>query len=243
MLIVIPVLALHDNYIWIITDGTYACIIDPGESSPILSALSSSSLIPCCILLTHHHHDHTGGVSDILQRYDIPVYGSKRDNIRTVSHQADDGDVISIPELHCNVDVMAVPGHTRGHVAYYIPAGPWVFTGDALFSAGCGRVFEGTMQEMYESLNRLSSLPNDTMVYCGHEYTVNNLRFAMTVEPDNDDIRRRYDEAVINDRQHKPNVPASMKVERDTNVFLRVNTSDDPVTAFTRLRMLKDEFH
>jgi hydroxyacylglutathione hydrolase len=171
------------------------------------------------ILLTHHHGDHVGGVGEILAEHPAPVFGPSREKIPPVDRPVSGGDVASIPELHLEFEVLDVPGHTAGHVAYTTHGAALV--GDTLFAGGCGRVFEGTAEQMFGSLTALAGLPEETLAYCAHEYTLANLRFALEVEPGNEALRRRLEEAEMTREVGRPTVPSTLRLELDTNPFLR----------------------
>ena len=213
--------ALKDNYIWLI--GRESCkdivIVDPGEAAPAIQAVTTGGLRPAAILITHHHWDHVNGVTELAARYSIPVFGPARESIPARTHAIEDGDAFVLPGIELPLSAMCVPGHTAGATAYY-GAGR-VFTGDTLFTAGCGRLFEGTPAQMYQSLNRLAALPEDTSIYCGHEYTLSNLQFAAKVEPQNIDIQARLAETTVLREQGRPTVPATLAIEKRTNPFLR----------------------
>ncbi len=225
---VLHVCAFEDNYIWLIRSRSVqhpqrVIIVDPGDVEPVLAVLAQQQLIPAAILCTHHHPDHVGGVPDLLRRYPIPVFGPARENIASVTQPVEDGDNIQIKDMDISFQVLAIPGHTRGHVAYY--GHGRLFCGDTLFSAGCGRLFEGTAAEMHTSLSRLAALPPDTAVYCGHEYTQANLRFALTVEPENTDTLAYRDRVVALRLTRTPTLPTTIGLERRINPFLR---ADEP---------------
>ncbi len=213
--------AFEDNYIWMIRGKSpdHVAIVDPGDAGPVLAALEKQRLTPVAILCTHHHGDHVGGVGDILKVYSIPVYGPARERIPTLTHRLADGDRVSIPELGLDFEVLDVPGHTAGHIAYY--GAGMLFCGDTMFSAGCGRLFEGTAEQMHSSLSRFAALPEATRMYCGHEYTEANLRFALSVEQGNPDIRAYRDQARARRQQDLPTLPSTIGLERRVNPFLR----------------------
>ncbi len=213
--------AFDDNYIWLpgLPGSGKVAIVDPGDAEPVLARLTGEALEPVAILITHHHGDHTGGICSLAQRYNIPVYGPARERIPGLTHPVSDGDTVVLEGLGLEFSVMETPGHTRGH-ACYVGHGV-LFCGDTLFTAGCGRLFEGTPQQMHDSLNRISALPETTLVYCAHEYTAANLRFALVVEPDNADILARIDEVARRRARHEPTVPAPLLQELKTNPFLR----------------------
>lgn len=248
----IRISALSDNYIWLLRDNAHTCIIvDPGVSEPVLNTLRERGLTPSAILLTHHHADHTGGTAEIVSHYpSLPVYGPAETLPKGANHCVQDNDTITCGGL--TFQVMAVPGHTLGHVAYYCE--PYLFCGDTLFSGGCGRIFEGTPAQMFRSVSRLAALPDETLVCCAHEYTQSNLAFARAVWPENRDIQA-YQQYIAELRQnHEATLPVTLKTERKINVFLNcdnidlqhnLSVSKHTATAeetFTSLRAKKDQF-
>jgi len=256
---VFPVPAFKDNYIWLISCGSVAVVVDPGDASPVEATLRERGLELGAILLTHHHADHVGGVAALsaARSNAIDVYGPRTENIDGVSRPLDDGDVVTLPSIGLSFDVIAVPGHTRGHIAYYgADAPPMLFCGDTLFAAGCGRLFEGTAAQMHASLSRLAALPGETRVYCAHEYTQANLRFARAVEPDSPALIERERSVAAMREQRQPSLPSTIALECSTNPFLR---GDEPavraaaerhapgagasaLSTFTALRRWKDSF-
>src|SRR3954468_1521332 len=180
---IVPISAFKDNYVWTLRNERYAAVVDPGEARPVLDYLAREKLQLAAILATHHHPDHVGGIAEILARHKAPVYGPRNEPIETLTQPVSEGDEVAVPELGVRFSVLDIPGHTRAHIAYY-GAGA-LFCGDTLFACGCGRLFEGTAQQMYASLQKLAALPDDTKVYCGHEYTLANIGFAKSVEPRN----------------------------------------------------------
>jgi hydroxyacylglutathione hydrolase len=260
---VLTVPAFKDNYLWLIHDGVHAAAVDPGDGAPILEALRANGLRLTAILLTHHHADHTGGVPDLLAQAPVPVFGPRRDGIAAVTEPLGQGDRITVPGLGLELAVLDVPGHTRGHIAYVRGDGPdgagthWLFCGDTLFGAGCGRLFEGTPAQMADSLAKLAALPDDTLVYCAHEYTLSNLRFAEAVEPANQALQLRL-RADSEQRGRKlPTIPSTIAIEKATNPFLRAGEPGiraslaaagklapgaDTVAAFAALREWKNVF-
>jgi len=257
MLPVLHVRAFEDNYIWVIRglSQTRAVLVDPGDAAPVLAALARLGIAPVAILCTHHHGDHVGGIPDLLQHFPgLPVYGPAHENIDTLTQPLLDGEAVRLPELGLNFRVLEVPGHTRGHLAYY--GHGWLFCGDTLFSAGCGRLFEGTAAQMHASLTRLAALPGDTQVYCAHEYTLANLRFAQAVEPDNADIITYRHEVEAQRARDEPTVPSSLERELRINPFLRSAVPKvrakaekiagiplpDCVSVFAAIRRWKDNF-
>jgi len=213
--------AFDDNYIWLIgCEGRpEVAIVDPGDEEPVIDYLESNGLIPVLILITHHHGDHTGGVTDLVERYGVPVYGPANERIPALTRSLSQGDRVNIDGCDLTLQVFDTPGHTRGHICYYGHGA--LFSGDTLFTAGCGRLFEGTAEQMYHSLEQLRALPDETLLYCAHEYTQANLRFARVAEPENEEIAARAAEVESLRRQHRPTVPAAMAVEKATNPFLR----------------------
>lgn len=221
MATVLHVPAFQDNYIWLIRGASAdrVAIVDPGDAEPVLEALARLHLQPTAILCTHHHGDHVGGVADIAARYPVPVFGPARENISGITHPVGEGDTVSLPDLGLRLQVMEIPGHTAGHIAYY--GDGMLFCGDTMFSGGCGRLFEGTAEQMHASLKRLADLPPDTRVYCAHEYTESNLRFALAVEPDNSDIRAYRDAVAALRTRNLPSLPSTIGREKAVNPFLR----------------------
>jgi len=253
---VLTVPAFNDNYLWLIHDGRHAAAVDPGDAAPILAALKANHLTLTAILATHHHADHVGGVEPLLRAFDVPVYGPANDRIASVTVALKENDVVTLDELGLRLRVIEVPGHTRGHIAYYAEEPGWLFCGDTLFAGGCGRLFEGTPAQMLSSLDKLAALPDDTRVYCAHEYTISNLRFALAAEPDNAAIAARLREEQAKREQQIPTVPSSIGLEKKTNPFLRARESavvrnlqlknklhgSDTVAAFAALREWKNNF-
>jgi hydroxyacylglutathione hydrolase len=250
---VVPLPALADNYIWLLHDDDgHAIVVDPGDAAPVQIALKQRALRLGAILLTHHHHDHIGGVSELLAHHDVPVYAPHDERISTATHRVGDGNVVELAAPAARFSVMAVPGHTTTHIAY---AGEGVLLcGDTLFSMGCGRLFEGTPEQMLASLDRLAALPGNTLVCCAHEYTAANGRFAQTVEPGNSALVERQHEVARLRAHDEPSVPVALAVEHATNPFLRTDSDaviawakargvgDDRVARFAALRANKDVF-
>lgn len=219
MLNVYPVRTLHDNYVWtLVNSKQQAIIIDPGEAAPVINFLNASDLSLRAILVTHKHWDHTNGIAEITQHFDVPVFGPKHDYVATVTNPLEDNHIIELDHFPL-FRVIDIPGHTLGHIAYVTD--DLLFSGDTLFSAGCGKIFEGTPKQMVTSLQRLTRLPNATRLYCGHEYTLSNLRFAKTVEPNNQLISERITLVQTLLKQGKSSLPVTLEIEKQTNPFLR----------------------
>jgi hydroxyacylglutathione hydrolase len=222
MTTVLHVRAFEDNYIWLVAGGVQrVAIVDPGDAAPVLARLEAANLAPSAVLCTHHHSDHVGGIEEILRRYDVPVYGPAREHIPGITHRLREGDRVRVPDTDLSFDVLDVPGHTAGHIAYY--GHNLLFCGDTMFSAGCGRLFEGTPEQLLQSLTRLAALPENTAVYCAHEYTATGLRFSATVEPDNQDVPPRREWVSARLAKGVPTLPSSIGVERRINMFLRTD--------------------
>jgi hydroxyacylglutathione hydrolase len=219
----VPVAALSDNYIWLVADDEgNAFVVDPGEAAPVEAALKERGWTLKAILLTHHHNDHIGGVSDLVRDHDVEVYATADPRIQPKNHFVEDGDVITLEAPKAIFKVMSIPGHTSSHIAYFGEG--FLFCGDTLFSIGCGRLFEGTPEQMLASLDRFADLPPETLVCCAHEYTTSNIRFALTVDPDNTPLRLRRDEVARLREEGRPSVPSRLADEYAANPFLRVDS-------------------
>jgi hydroxyacylglutathione hydrolase len=216
---IIAIPAFKDNYIWLLRHDGRAAVVDPGDATPVLEALRSYGDTLAAILVTHHHDDHVGGVSELLSHHSVPVFGPAAEKIRGVDHPLRHGDQVLLPDLDIDFTVLDVGGHTRGHIAYY--GANNLFCGDTLFAGGCGRIFEGSAEQMWGSLARLAALPPLTRVYCAHEYTQSNLKFALAVEPDNTALIERIEDVARLRDAGKATVPSTIGVEIETNPFLR----------------------
>lgn len=223
MIHVHPVPAFDDNYLWVIHNGQHAAVVDPGDADPVREYLAANHLQLTAILCTHHHPDHVGGVEELLDglhlRGSIPVYGPAGERIPARTHALREGDRIALPDLALNFDVLDVPGHTAGHIAYV--GHDLLFCGDTLFACGCGRLFEGTPSDMTASLAKLKRLPGHTKVYCTHEYTMANIKFAEAVEPDNADLKLRKTYCTARRERGEPTLPSTIALEQATNPFIR----------------------
>lgn len=256
-LTVTPISALDDNYIWVISipNSSLVYVVDPGDASVVIQYLQVHKLTLAGILLTHHHHDHTGGVSALIDHSSVPieVFGPSNENIANISNPITKQTHVNLQALGLTATIIYLPGHTLGHIAYHIQ--DVLFCGDTLFSGGCGRLFEGNASQLYHSLQSLANLPGNTRVYCAHEYTLSNLKFAMMVDPDNAALIN-YDKHCQTLRaNHQATLPSNIKTEREINPFLRCHTPDvinsvnlhfnqeakDTVTTLGLLRQWKDK--
>jgi len=267
-----PIPAFRDNYIWMMHDGTNAVVVDPGAAEPVLRVLDEQRLQLSAILVTHLHYDHSWGAPGLLERGSVPVFGPLLNHYDRLSHPpfpkpgtmpldcvsdvVAEGATVKLPGLGVELSVLGVPGHTKGHIVFFERQRGWLFSGDTLFGGGCGKVFGGSMQAMIDSLDRLASLPGETQVYCAHEYTLSNLRFAMTVEPGNPALAARQKADDLKRKLGLPTLPSTIALERATNPFLRVMEPElldtlrrergtEPTTrvsSFEALRAWKDEF-
>lgn len=252
-----PLPAFNDNYIWMMRVGSRAWVVDPGQAEPVLSVLAREGLELEGILITHHHGDHTGGVSALRALTGAAVHGPVGEEMPEPCQRHRAGDTVRV--MGTVFTVMDVPGHTAGHIAFYgQPEGqaPLVFCGDTLFSAGCGRLFEGTAEQMHASLGALAALPDNTRVCCAHEYTLSNLAFAATVEPNNTEITEHAARCRAWRQDQRPTLPSNLGLEKRINPFLRVHlppvqaaamgydagTSANPVSVFSTLRQWKNAF-
>ena len=250
---VIRIPAFKDNYIWLLRKGRSAVVVDPGDALPVLAVLEREALVLKAILVTHHHADHQGGVVALSSSFPVEVFGPAAESITGLTRPLAGGESIRLEPIDAGFQVLAVPGHTRGHLAYY--GHGCLFCGDTLFGAGCGRLFEGTPAQMNDSLATLAALPEETAVYCAHEYTETNLRFALTVEPDNTALHRRVAEVGEARARGLATVPSTIRLEKATNPFLRCDNPAiiatlraqggdvrDRLAVFTALRQMRNVF-
>lgn len=214
-----PLRAFEDNYIWLLREDRGVVVVDPGDEPPVLRYLAAENVRLVAILLTHHHGDHTGGVAGLIARHPVPVYGPANEPIAGITRPLQEGDTVVLPDFRAEFRVIEVPGHTRGHIAYYGHGS--LFCGDTLFGCGCGRLFEGTAEQMWTSLNKLAALPAETKVYCAHEYTQSNARFALAVEPGNAKLQSRANLVAQLRANQQATVPFTLEEELETNPFLR----------------------
>ncbi|MBU0592502.1 MAG: hydroxyacylglutathione hydrolase [Gammaproteobacteria bacterium] len=253
MIDIIPIPAFEDNYIWLIRNQAFAAVVDPGDADPVMEYLLQHGLKLTAILITHHHGDHCGGAEELRQYFGCPVYGPRREKIAAVTQTVTENDTVNLPELSAAFQVIDVPGHTLGHVAYYGINS--LFCGDTLFACGCGRLFEGTPEQMQNSLAKLAALPDETKVFCAHEYTLDNIRFARIADPGNVALQERE----IRERQIRvqglPTLPSTIALEKSTNPFLRWVDShliaaasqfaghplSSPASIFAAIRQWKDK--
>jgi hydroxyacylglutathione hydrolase len=252
----IPLPAFTDNYIWMLHDGRQALVVDPGDAQTVFEALQRYRLQLEAILVTHHHADHTGGVDALRQATGAKVYGPARETMPEPLMRLMDGD--QLQALGLTFKVIDVPGHTAGHIAYYCSTGdeaPLLFCGDTLFSAGCGRLFEGSPAQMLASLDRLADLPGATRVCCAHEYTMSNLKFAVAVDPSNEALNDYISAARTLRANLQPTLPSSIFLESQINPFLRTRqpavikavqnfdaSAHDEASIFAALRQWKNQF-
>ena len=258
-----PIKAFSDNYIWAITNKQVATLVDPGDASVCIEFLEKNTLILTSILITHHHSDHTGGINQLVdycqqKKWSLTVYGPANENIPQCDVKLNENDLVVLDELNINFRIIDLPGHTAGHIAYFATdhVMPILFCGDTLFSGGCGRLFEGSTEQMLNSLTKLADLPENTQVYCTHEYTQANLAFALTVEPNNQALVT-YNKKV-NELRSKgyASIPSTIQLEKQINPFLRchkqsvqasaqqfaTDSNGTPQDTFTTIRRWKDQF-
>ena len=234
MLEIIPLPVFSDNYIWLLRSQNKVIVVDPGDAQPVMKYLEEhhdTTLV--AVLITHHHADHCGGVGILKAHHPAPVFGPMADGIPGIDHDCRDDAVFSVDGFAQPFRVLAVPGHTLGHIAFL--TGDILFCGDALFSGGCGRLFEGSAQQMHASLQRLAALPTDTRICCAHEYTQTNLAFARLVEPDNTSLAEYQMQVAAWRKADKPSLPARMETERAVNPFLRCHLASVASAAAKRL--------
>lgn len=247
---IIPIAAFKDNYIWLLRYGSSVVVVDPGDATPVIDFLKKYSLNLKAILITHHHDDHVGGVKALLKYQSATVYAPQHSSFDFEHVVVGEQDQVVLPEIKQQFTIMALPGHTLSHIAYVNKN--YLFCGDTLFGAGCGRLFEGTPKQMYDSLQRLAALPASTAMYCAHEYTEHNIKFALTLEPDNQALIKRKIDSHHMRLQALPTLPSSIDLELNTNPFLRCNQasiisnshaqSQDVLSVFSQIRALRNHY-
>ncbi|QHM96258.1 hydroxyacylglutathione hydrolase [Kosakonia sacchari] len=234
--------AFQDNYIWVLNnDDGHCLIVDPGEAAPVLRALEENQWQPEAILLTHHHNDHVGGVKALRQHFpDVVVYGPEETQDKGTTQIVKEGDVISV--LGHDFSVFATPGHTLGHICFF--SSPYLFCGDTLFSGGCGRLFEGTASQMYQSFCKINALPDDTVICCAHEYTLGNMKFAISILPQDPALNEYYRKVNELRAKNQKTLPVILKNERQINLFLRTEDADliDVINQETKLQHPEERF-
>ena len=255
---IVPLRAFNDNYIWTIRDAHHAIVVDPGDAQPVIDYLTAEKLDLLAIVITHHHNDHIGGVKALIQNRKIPVYGPHDPRVPDATQRLKEGESITLPHFGIKLTVLEVPAHTNSHIAYYgtHQGHSMLFCGDTLFAAGCGRLFEGTPAQMHDAMAKFMRLPDDTRVYCAHEYTVANIRFARAADSANSTLADWEARAKAMRKVDAPTVPTTIALERATNPFMRCNEQaviasasqhagkpfNDPVSVLGALREWKNNF-
>ena len=254
MLSVEPIKAFTDNYIWLVSTNEGSIVIDPGESKSIQKLRDNKTIDLKCILITHHHYDHTNGLSELVKKNELEVYGPVN-NIDGINHRLNDKDKISI--IGIDFDVISIPGHTLDHIGFYSAnaSNPILFCGDTLFAGGCGRIFEGTYEQMFNALKKITKLPTNTNIYCGHEYTLSNLKFALEADDTNKELIEEFKKVENKINSNIPSLPTTLDKELKVNPFLRCDNiniqnkiiekfkvSNSELEVFTALRKWKDNF-
>jgi hydroxyacylglutathione hydrolase len=224
MLNITAIPALEDNYIWLLQRDHHAVVVDPGDAAPVLDFLQRHSLQLEAILCTHRHHDHVDGIEGLREVYNVPVYGRRHPKNPHITHDLREGDRLELDTLDIEFDIIEIPGHLDDHIAFIAPG--VLFCGDVMFGAGCGKNFEGTLAQLHQSLKRIAALPDDTLVYCAHEYTAYNLPFAQACEPNNQAIQRRIVETRRLRAENLPTVPFTIALEKATNPYLRCTSPE-----------------
>jgi hydroxyacylglutathione hydrolase len=250
MINIIPIPAFEDNYIWLLQQGRNVVVVDPGDAAPVLATLQKNDWHLTAILITHHHHDHIGGVQALLAHTNVPVYAPGYRTYPFPHTPVKEGDTVHLTDISQTFEVLWLPGHTLDHIAYVNNV--YLFCGDVLFGAGCGRLFEGTPTQMLHSLDRIKQLPSETQVFCTHEYTLKNIQFARTLEPFNAALQVRESNTILQRQQNIPTLPTTIAAEMATNPFLRCNEgeirqtlamqSQSEIDIFTRIRQLRNHY-
>ena len=254
MLSIEPIKAFTDNYIWLVSTNEGSIVIDPGESKSIQKLIDNKTIDLKGILITHHHYDHTNGLSELVKKNELEVYGPVN-NIDGINHRLNDKDKISI--IGIDFDVISIPGHTLDHIGFYSANAnnPILFCGDTLFAGGCGRIFEGTYEQMFHALKKITKLPTNTNIYCGHEYTLSNLKLALEADDTNKELIEEFKKVENKINSNIPSLPTTLDKELKVNPFLRCdniniqnkiiekfNVSNNELEVFTALRKWKDNF-
>lgn len=252
---IIPIPAFQDNYLWLIHNDTQAVVVDPGDAQPVLDTLSKLNLRLEAILITHHHQDHIGGVKPLLAWFpDMRVFAPGQEQYDFPHIPLNEPNQVRCADWLPIASIIDLPGHTLGHIAYLMQYEKhlWLFCGDTLFGAGCGRLFEGSPQQMYQSLEKLKALPAETLVFCTHEYTLHNINFALTLEPGNTALQQRKQKTLSLLQHHQPSLPSNIALELATNPFLRCNSAEiqasiqardeNEVAIFSKIRELRNHY-
>jgi len=252
---IIPISAFQDNYLWLIHNGRKAVVVDPGDATPVLDKLAELNLQLEAILITHHHQDHIGGVKSLLSNFpEAQVFAPAQEQYDFPHAAVSEPDYMRCTDWLPEAKIIDLPGHTLGHIAYFMQYENqfWLFCGDTLFGAGCGRLFEGSPQQMHHSLQKLKTLPKETQVFCAHEYTMHNINFALTLEPCNADLQQRKRDTLALLAKNQPSLPSTMALELATNPFLRCSSAEirastqtqteDEVYTFSKIRELRNHY-
>jgi hydroxyacylglutathione hydrolase len=250
MLKIFPIPAFEDNYIWVLQKQGNAFIVDPGDAAPVLNILRQYELNMAGILITHHHHDHIDGVARLLDEQNVPVYAPSYGKYPFATIPVKEGDIVTLNEIQTSFRIMWLPGHTQDHIAYV--NSQYLFSGDVLFGAGCGRLLDGTATQMFNSLQRIKLLPPNTLVFCTHEYTLKNIAFACTLESHNQALMQRKQEVQALRHNHLPSLPSTIQLELDTNPFLRCDQTEiihnsgliypNQLEVFTKIREMRNHY-
>lgn len=233
MINITPIHAFNDNYIWAITNeqNNQLILVDPGQIAPCLHFINENNLVLTAVLITHHHNDHVGAINELTKHASFEVYGPATEEIPHIKHKLVENDVVNFDDFGLTFKVFDVPGHTAGHIVYYSKENNVLFSGDTLFSGGCGRLFEGTAAQMHNSLSKLRQLPAATKVYCAHEYTLANLYFALAVEPENVEVLTYFNHVNYLRDNNQATIPTTIEQELKINPFLRANEASVKVSA------------
>lgn len=229
---------LSDNYTYIIESGGNVGVIDPGEAEPIISFFKKKNIKPSIIFNTHHHYDHTDGNVALKEKYGCKIIGPEKDKHRIKEMDQGIGEKDTLQFGNEKIEIIDTVGHTSGHICFYFPDSHILFSGDTVFAMGCGRLFEGNAEDMYQSFSKIKKLPDNTKIYCGHEYTMSNAQFCLSIEPENEELMKRMADVQKMREEKIPTIPTTLGLEKETNVFMRAKT----VQEFKQYRDLKDKF-